>query len=470
MLKTRPELKYFYLIGIIISLIVIFVFFHKKEFSTDLTNDPFTLESIPPFDFSINTCPINNYGAVGDGKTLNTSSFQKAIEECAKKGGGRVIIPAGNWLTGAINLQSNIELHLENNSRIIFSSNPSDYLPVVFTRLEGIELYNFSSLIYAKDAENIKITGNGTLDGNGQDWMSWKNGEKKGLKKLSNFARENVPPEQRIFGYTESGLRPSFIQLVRCKNITLTDFLITNSPRWTIHPIYSEQIVMQNLRVETDGFNTDGIIIDSSKNVLIENSTLKTGDDTIAIKSGLDQDGWRVNIPSENIIIRNSTILGGHSAIAIGSEMSGNIKNVYLQNLKFDGIDQGIRVKSLAGRGGIVENIWAKNIQIGSATNVAVKFDLTYDASTIKPNTKKIPTFRNFYIENLSVSDTNLAIQLDGLTDSKISNVHFKNIIATAREGADIKNSKNIDFENIDFSKIEKQPVFKIENSSNIGY
>lgn len=192
---------------------------------------PFAFSNPQKPVFPDNVCDISDYGAVSGGTVSNTQAFQKAISDCAKKGGGKVYVPAGVWLTGAIRLESNIDLNLDDNAEILFSKNPDDYLPVVFTRFEGVELYNYSSFIYAKDAQNIAITGKGTLNGQGQSWQGWKNGEKNSIEKLDKMAQKNIPPEERVFGFQESGLRPSFIELVNCQNILLEDFLITFSPR-----------------------------------------------------------------------------------------------------------------------------------------------------------------------------------------------------------------------------------------------
>jgi polygalacturonase len=425
---------------------------------------PFAFTEPRALSFPENICNIADFGAIPDGETKNTESFRKAIETCAEKGGGKVFVPEGQWLTGAIHLKSNINLNLHDKAEIIFSDNPDDYLPVVFTRFEGMELYNYSAFIYAKDAQNIAITGKGTLNGQDQFWQSWKTGEKKSIEKLADMIKKDTPSEERIFGFQDSGLRPSFIEFVNCQNIWLENFFITSSPRWTIHPIYCENILMDNLRVETLGFNSDGIVIDSSKNVLIENCTLKTGDDTIAIKSGLEKDGWRVNRPSENIVIRNTKIEEGHSGIAIGSEMSGGVRNVFLYNLYLDGIDQGIRAKSTKSRGGYVENVWAKNISINIATNSAFQIDSTYPASAIKSNNKKAPIMRNFFVENLSVGNVKRAIVIEGLKNEPISDISFFNIRAKSQKSNLLKDCKNINFKKSSFEGPDKDALFETKN------
>jgi len=448
-----------------------YCYFPKNQ-KTPVVNDPipFSFEQLSPYKFPKNNCPLNKYGAIPDGKTINTQAFEQAIADCSGKGGGTISVPAGNWLTGPIHLKGNLNLYLDKAAIVIFTTDPQAYLPVVLTRFEGIDVYNFSPLIYIADAENVAITGPGKFDGQGQTWMPWKDKEPKAMKQLYAMMQNDISVAKRIFGDPTRPLRPSFIQTINAKNIRLEDFTITNSPRWTIHPIYSDKIAMRNLTVETSGFNSDGIVIDSSTNVLIEDCRLNTGDDTIAIKSGLDKDGWRVNKPAENIVIRNCTITGGHSAIAIGSEMSGGVKNIFLSNLTLDGIDQGIRSKSLKGRGGIVENIWAKNIKIGTAKNAGLKFDLNYDASTLKPSSDILPTFQNFDFENISVENTKVAVSIEGIPGSYIKNVRLKSLQVNSEEGIFINYSEGVSFIDLVTKEGQGKPIFEVQNSQNISY
>lgn len=436
--------------------------FREKDLSVP-DSPPFAFVEPQPLTFPNNTCDISDYGAIPDGTTKNTESFQKAIADCSSKGGGKVFVPAGAWLTGAIHLKSNINLNLAENATVLFSNDPNDYLPTVFTRVEGTELYNYSSFIYAIDAENIAITGKGMLNGQGQSWQGWKTGEKDALQNLSQMAKNGTPAKERIFGFSDHGIRPSFVELVNCKDVWLEDFIITFSPRWTIHPIYCHNVWMKNLHVDTIGFNSDGIVIDSSSNILIEDSSMKSGDDTISIKSGLEDDGWRVNKPSENIVIRNSKIIGGHSGIAIGSEMSGGVKNIFLYNLEMADIDQGIRAKSTDSRGGFIANIWAKNIAIDTATNSAFQIDSTYPGSSIKSENEAIPTMQGFHVENMTVDETAYAIKIDGLKDGLISDVSLTNIKAGAKKGSYLHNCNDIHLENFSVTTTAKKP-FDVKN------
>ena len=313
---------------------------------------PFEMPAVSEPSFLARVCDISNHGAVSDGKTLNTSAFIEAISECSENGGGRVNVGPGVWLSGPIHLKSNIDLHLEAGAEIKFSPELKNYLPAVFSRFEGVEYYNYSPFIYARDAKNIAVTGKGKLNGQENLWMKNKALRQFSINEIYKMARNNVPVDKRDFGKETFFLQPSFMQFVNSEKILIEGIEIINSPNWNIHPIYSKDIIIRNVAIDSSAPNTDGIVIDSSENVIIENSKISSGDDAIAIKSGADQDGLRVGKPSENIIIKNSQIDSGHSALAIGSEMSGGVRNVFAYNLDIDYVDYGIRMKSLPGRGG----------------------------------------------------------------------------------------------------------------------
>jgi len=284
------------------------------------------------------------YGAVGDGKTDCTEAFKKAIEDCNKNGGGKVVIPEGIFLTGAIHLKSNVNLFISEKATIKFSVDKDKYLPAVFTRWEGVECINYSPLIYANDQENIAVTGKGILDGQGsnENWWGWKGKKEYGWKendpqqkkdrdKLFEMAENNIQPSERIFGDGHY-LRPNFIQPYKCKNVLIEGVTFKDSPMWFIHPVLSQNISIINVTVEGLGPNNDGCDPESCKDVLIKNCYFNTGDDCIAIKSGRNNDGRRVNIPSENIIIQNCKMKEGHGGVVIGSEISGSVKNVFAEN------------------------------------------------------------------------------------------------------------------------------------------
>lgn len=425
----------------------------------------------PQIKIPSRVCDIEKYGALGDGQTKNTEFIARAIEDCAGKGGGRVMVPEGRWLTGKIHLKSNIELHLDEGAEIVFSADPDDYLPAVFTRFEGMELYNYSPLIYARDAENVAITGKGKLNGQGEKWAGWNDRQFEAVERLYVMAENSVPVQERIFGTKEDALRPSFIQFINSKNIKIEGVSILDGPMWTVHLVYSENILIDKIKINTFSHNTDGIVVDSSRNIRIENSEFQTGDDAISIKSGLDREGMRINKSSENIIVRNCLVKKGHSGLAIGSEMSGGIKNILVYDYKIENVDRGIRFKSLPGRGGVVENFWADDISM-SDIDTAIDMDMTYPAYTILPLATDLPIFRNFNFSNLAGSSVKNVAKMKGIEGNPIKNVAFKNIDFDARGGIMAEDIENFVFDRINIKpekvKKKRRPLFSLKNVQDI--
>jgi len=360
--------------------------------------------------------------------------IQNVINQCAEKGGGKISIPEGIWYSGPLHLKSNIELHLCKNAVIEFSDIPEDYLPTVFTRWEGMECYNYSPLIYAKDCENISITGKGKLIGNGQAWWNWKQYQGTAANELCYAERNGIPVEERVYGTRAAALRPSFIQFINCRQIILNDFIIIDGPQWTIHPVYCENVKIEGIDVITTGHNTDGINPDSCKNVWIENCVLETGDDCIAINSGMNEDGWRVNKPCTDISITNCTMNGGHGAIVIGSGMSGGVEKIYASDCTIKNTMQGIRIKSMRGRGGYVKNVRFENIKIEDTTEEAIQVSMLYPYSTVNPVNPIPPVFENIVLRNISGSSKKQAKIIRGLEDSCINNLCMENITIETKE------------------------------------
>ncbi len=371
---------------------------------------------IQPPKFPDQTFKITDYGAVGDGKTMNTKAFKKAITTCHQQGGGMVIVPKGVWLTGAIHLESNVNLHVTKDATILFSQNPKDYLPMVFTRFQGIELMNYSPFIYAYEKENIAVTGQGTLDGNadkkhwypwkGRSQYGWKKGEprqQKGWKYLLQMNKLEVPPKERIFG-EGFYLRPMFIQFYKCKNILLKGITLHHSPMWEIHPVLSSNVIIDGIHIKSHGPNNDGIDPESSKNVWIKNCYLDTGDDCISIKSGRNHDGRRIGVPSENIIVENTHFEDGHGGIVIGSGTSGGMNNIYAQNLKMNSSDLSrvLRIKTSTMRGGVIKNIYLRNIKVGTYGKEAIRVNMFYGDDEPKSG-EFMPTVKNIWVDNLQV-------------------------------------------------------------------
>ena len=355
---------------------------------------------------------ISSYGAIADGKTKNTEAFRKAIEACNKSGGGRVVVPDGVFLTGAIHLKSNVNLHLSDKATILFSRDSSDYLPMVFTRWEGMELMNYSPFIYAYGQKNIAITGNGTLDGNADNehWWYWcgakKFGWREGLGRqnpardlLHELNHQKKDPRLRVFGNGHF-LRPNFVQPYNCKNVLISGVKMINSPMWNLNPVLCENVIVENVKIISHGPNNDGCDPESCKNVLIKDCYFDTGDDCIAIKSGRDEDGRRIGRPAENHIIEGCTMKDGHGGVVIGSEISGGAKNIYALNCIMDSpdLDRVLRIKTSSSRGGVIENVYMKGVKVGTYREAAVKCNMFYE----KPG-DFMPAIRNVWVEDMVV-------------------------------------------------------------------
>jgi len=354
---------------------------------------PRILANIKAPTFPKRDFPVTRFGARPDGKTDCSEAFRKAIEACNHAGGGRVTVPAGVFSTGAIRLKSNVNLNVEKGATIKFSQDPGKYLPLVFTRWEGTELMNYSPFIYAFEQQNIAITGPGILDGqsNNQAWWPWNGRAQYGWKEgdgnqrkaraaLSDMAERGVPVDQRIFGEGHY-LRPQFIQPYRCKNVLIEGVTIKNSPMWEIHPVLSTNVTVRGVRISSHGPNNDGCDPESCTDVLIKDCYFDTGDDCIAIKSGRNADGRRLNAPSQNILIQDCQMKDGHGGITIGSEISGGVRNVFGENCRMDSpnLDHALRVKNNAMRGGLLENLYFRNIDVGQVAHAAITIDFNYE-------------------------------------------------------------------------------------------
>lgn len=420
--------------------------------------------------FPDHICSIVDYGAIADGKTMNTKAFKEAIDACSALGGGKVNVPAGIWLTGPIHLESSIELHIERDATLLFSADPDDYLPVVFSRFEGIEYYNYSPPIYAKDATNVAVTGLGTINGQGAlEWWKIMTRGTSSINALYAMGDDAIPVTERVFGTKAQGLRPAFIECIRCHNVLIENIKIINGPMWTIHPVYSDNVIVRGVDIATDpGPSTDGVAVDSSSNVLIENSTFRTGDDAIVLKSGRDKEGMRLHIPTENVIIRNNVIKEAHGAIAIGSEISGDVRNVFVHDTTANSVQFGFRIKATRGRGGIVENIWVENMKLRSVSIEAIQITTAYGLP-FRIDSTAVPLFRNVHLKNISAEKTRGTITVDGLPELPVNNVSFEDItFFGTRGGPELSNADDIRFQNANLTFKYDDPLFSITDSTNI--
>ncbi|MBD3420270.1 MAG: glycoside hydrolase family 28 protein [Chitinivibrionales bacterium] len=364
-----------------------------------------------------------------DGAGLCTRKIQSAIDRCCQEGGGTIRIPPGTWYTGALTLRSRVKLHIEKGAVVKFSTRFEDYLPVVFTRFEGIECYNYRALLYANGCRNIAIAGEGVIDGQGAAWWPWKKLQHTAARKLYDAEYLGIPVGRRAFGTVQDALRPSLLQPINCTQVLVEGITLRNSPMWTLHPVYCRDVVIRNVKVYGEGPNTDGINPDSCDGVRIEDCFISTGDDCIAIKSGMNEDGRRVGKPCRNIEVRNCRMQNGHGGVVIGSDTSGDIRNVLVRDCTFIGTSRGIRLKSMRGRGGIVENIIYRNISMQDIAYEAIVLDMQYGSSTVEPRTSEPPVFRDITLESISCRGCGRrAIDVRGIAESPIVNLTLKNI------------------------------------------
>lgn len=471
-------LQSFSIFGIIALL---FLSCGKQVFGTS-ESDPWKnmqsiVKNIPQTHFSDKTYNIKDFGAVADGKTSNTLAFEKAIKECAKNGGGKVVVPSGKYLTGPIHLESNVNLHLEDQAEILFSTNSKEY-PLVHTSWEGTELMNYSPLIYAKNKTNVAITGKGTLNGqaDSSNWWIWSGGKNYGWKKgipsqndpenrqvLIDMAEKGIPVTERVFGEGRY-LRPCFVEFFECNTVLIKDIKIINAPFWILHPIKTNNMIIDGVTVNSHGPNNDGCDPEYSQNIIIRNCTFNTGDDCIAIKSGRDADGRRVGIPSKNIIVQNCKMIDGHGGVVIGSEISAGVNNVFVENCVMDSpnLDRAIRIKTNSKRGGIIEDVFVRNLEVGTVKECVLKLNMFYNVYGSQTG-NFIPTIRNINLENVTVKNGGkYSIWAEGYKESPVENITLKNVkIEKVDSLYLLKNVKNINFIN---TYINEKKVESIKN------
>ena len=426
--------------------------------------------------FASNTFVITKYGAslkVNDA-AKNQKAINKAIDACYKAGGGKVIVPEGTWNTGAITLKSNVNLVVEKGATLLFAFNRSLY-PNVPTRWEGMDCWNYQPLIYAYQQKNIAITGEGTIDGNGSDdtwWlMSGKRAKNKdidypekqqnegGRATLMKYAEDGVDMDQRIFG-AGKGLRPQLVCLNQCENILIEGVTLLNSPFWVLHPLLSKNITVRKVKIWNEGPNGDGCDPESCEDVLIEDCVFHTGDDCIAIKSGRNADGRAgatgryAGIPSKNIIIRNCVMEDGHGGVVIGSEISGGCQNVYVENCEMDSpdLDRVLRIKTNSCRGGVIENIYFRNVKVGQCGEAVLKINTDYEPKEVCCR-GFYPIVRNVNMENVTCEKSKYGVMIVGYeADSLAYTINTINV------------------KNCTFNGVYSKPVYQTGKAMNISY
>ncbi len=384
--------------------------------------------------FADRSFPITDYGATPGADA--TAALRQAIEACHAAGGGHVLVPDGIFLTGAIRLLSNVDLHLSAGATLRFVTDPAAYLPVVYTRWEGIECMNYAPLISALDQENIGVTGTGTLDGQASDetWWKWTIAQGAGprpfaadAKALGVMGETGVPVSQRIFGAGHH-LRPNFIQPYRCQNVLIDGVTIVRSPMWELHPVLCTNFIARNVIINTLGPNNDGCDPESCRYVLMDHVSFTTGDDCIAIKSGRNTDGRRIGVASEDFVIRNCAMNDGHAGVAIGSEVSGNCRNILVEDCKMDSphLERALRLKSNAQRGGTIEDIYLRRIEVGHVSEALLTVDFLYEEGS---HGAFPPTVRNIFFDHITVSGSPRVFFITGFAGATIDGIHISHSV-----------------------------------------
>lgn len=398
---------------------------------------------------------VTRFGAKGDGATDASAAFRKAVEACAKAGGGRVVVPAGTFVTGPIRLRSRVNLHLEKGAVVRFLADPALYLPPVLTRWEGVELMGYSPLVYALDEESIAVTGEGTLDGGAGEerWWPWKGkgpeSQKPDRDRLFRMAEEGVPVAERVFG-AGNRLRPPFVQPYRCRNVLIEGVTFTNAPFWVINPVLSRNVTVRNVKVVSHGPNNDGCDPESSSDVLIEDSLFDTGDDCVALKSGRNADGRRIATPVERVVVRRCAMKAGHGGLTIGSEISGGARDVFVEKCEMSSpeLERGLRIKTNAMRGGVVENVFVRDVTIGEVGN-AIDVDLLYEEGAAGDF---LPTVRNVRVERMTVGKAVHALFLRALPGAPIRGLSVRDsAFRNVAKGNRIEGTVDVDLVNVTF-------------------
>ncbi|GAB3008631.1 glycoside hydrolase family 28 protein [Niabella terrae] len=469
------------------------------------------LPEIAATSFKNDRYEITRYGAVPDGHQLNTKAIQQAIDACTAAGGGIVVVPQGLWLTGPIVLKNNVNLNLAAGATLLFTKDKSQY-PLIKANWEGFPQMRNQSPISAEGASNIGITGQGIIDGNGDVWRAvkkekltasqWKQLVASGgivkderlWMPSASFVKGNdmkdpgrITPEKdaAFYASVKDFLRPNLAVFTRCDRILLEGVTFQNSPAWCLHPLMSSNITVKNVFVKNPWYaqNGDGIDLESCRNVLIENSVFDVGDDGLCMKSGRDADGRERGMPTQDVIIRGCTVYASHGGFVVGSEMSGGVNNVYVSNCTFIGSDIGLRFKTTRGRGGIVENIYIKDIYMKDIPGEAILFDMYYMArdpvplageKRTLPKVEKLPVdettpqFRNIEISNVYCNGARKAVFIRGLPEMQVKNITISDAVFQSDKGVDIQEASGISFRNVKVFSQDTDPVIDIINSDNI--
>ena len=517
--KRRHKSHTYYEKELLLSLAALLLLAACKKQDTDYPIDkavynrlPFKMEEVQLPSFPDYQVSITEFGAVPDGITLNTKAFNDAINHVYEKGGGTVVVPEGLWLTGPIEMRSNVNLYTEYNALVYFSEDHSLY-PIIETSFEGLDTRRCQSPISAWYCENIAITGHGTFDGNGDTWRAVKKskltesqwnklikkggivdgttwypseGSLKGKNACVDFNNPTGIETMEDWLSIRDWLRPVLLNFVKCKRVLIEGCTFKNSPAWCLHPRSCDHITLNKVTVVNPWYsqNGDALDLESCTNAIIANCHFDAGDDAICLKSGKNEDGRRRDEPCKNVIIQNNVVLHGHGGFVVGSEMSGGVQNIFVDNCTFMGTDVGLRFKSCRGRGGLVENIFISNINMINIPNEAIIFNLFYNGKSraevtydedgnmsgeLVPISEETPIFRNIYIDNVTCKGAGRAIFFNGLPEMRIANINLDNIIITdAKEGAIFQESQDITINNLSIETTDGSPKVRMGGVKNV--
>ncbi len=474
-----------------------------------ITGLPFPMPPVRLPDIPDRQWNILDFGAVGDGQALNTEAFRRAIAACSQQGGGRLVVPAGIWRTGPIQLASRIELHLERNALLLFSRNPDDY-PLVETSFEGGPRVRFMSPIYGRGLTDIAITGPGMVDGSGDAWRPvkkfkmtanqwrdllasggvvskdksiwWPSEEAmQGARTVQALQEKGAAVSLNDYRQAREFLRPVMVGLSECKRVLLDGPTFANSPAWNIHPLLCEDVVIRNLTVRNPWYsqNGDGLDLESCQRAVVYNCTFDVGDDAICMKSGKDEYGRKRGKPTEWVSIADCTVYHGHGGFTIGSEMSGGIRNIHVRNCTFIGTDVGLRFKSNRGRGGVVENIFIRSIFMRDIPTDAVGFNLSYGeeapaedkapspAVATPAANEGTPQFRNIFLKDIICRGAARAVALEGLPEMPVRNISLEDVVISSRRGFICREADGVTLKRVSILA-EDGPLFQVEQGRNI--
>lgn len=489
-------------------LILLITFAGTASAKAQSKQEKYSWENLPSATlptFKKDTFDITVYGARPDGKTLNTKSINDAIRDCSKKGGGVVRISRGVWLTGLVEMQNNVNLHISRSAILLFTADFNQYR-LVRGNYEGRPSMRNQSPISGTNLTNIAITGSGVVDGNGDHWRmvgqdrltvrEWKEKVASGGM-VSEDGRTWFPsgktrkghltkdagailPNKKVSDYeaVKDYLRPTLLNFTSCKNVLLQGVTFQNSPAWCLHLLMCEQLTIKNVQAKNPDYaqNGDGLDLESCKNVVVDGCTFDVGDDGICIKSGKDEAGRQRGIPTENVVIKNCFVYKGHGGFVIGSEMSGGARNIFISDCSFMGTDKGLRFKTARGRGGIVEDIYVKNIYMKDIVDEAIYFDMYYftkppargEKTAVPAVTEETPRFRNFDIQQVVCHGAKKGIFIRGLPEMSVQNVSIRDVELKTDKAIEIIEAANITLSDVKVSTSQSDPLLYIENSRHV--